>query len=297
MSVRKGVAAVLTVLIMMVLAVGAFGLAGCGKQPAGDEGSAAADKAGGSSDVNAIAPGTASSAAAEGEDEDVDTSPIKTIVDRERGWSRDVTWLTPRKFAIDVLENEALLHGVPASSMDYLIPGDSLVVLSGGVAEGTAEAIDMSAAAAPYARLWHASPVLGSGWNERFALYNDGTFIWAVNQMDGASRLRYILGFWDVQDNMLVLSAQVFIVWEGGEVVSNSDGHLGSYSSAEVIENPYIFAFTVNQLFALPLGAPKADGQRGLDTVTIGQQQYWDYTGQAVGAMDDFWLVLENALR
>jgi hypothetical protein len=46
--------------------------------------------------------------------------------------------------------------------------------------------------AAPYVGLWHGSPVLGSGWNERYLLYYDGTFLWLASQMDGEARTRYV---------------------------------------------------------------------------------------------------------
>ena len=146
----------------------------------------------------------------------------------------------------------------------------------------------LSEEAMAYSRLWHGSQVLGSGWSERFALYDDGSFIWGANQMDGANRLRYLAGTWDVRNGVLYLTAKLVIGWENGEVVAN-DGTT-SYGSAEVIMNPTVVVYQTEYALELPVSAITNDSSNGMDTAMFNQLQCWDYSGQAADAMNDFWI-------
>ena len=146
---------------------------------------------------------------------------------------------------------------------------------------------ELSAEAAPYARMWHASQVLGSGWNERFALYPDGSFIWGASQMDGESTIRFLAGTWDVKDGQLYLNSELIIGWEGGELVENTG--IASYASANVLLDPETIIYQVEYPLVLSVSAITTDNERGLDTVTFQNLQCWDYSGQEEGAMDDFW--------
>ena|GEM_PF-7081467 len=68
--------------------------------------------------------------------------------------------------------------------------------------------------------MWHASPVLGSGWSQRLCFLEDSTFIYAANEMDGETRERFITGEWSVNsDGLLTLVCREVLRWEGGEVV------------------------------------------------------------------------------
>jgi hypothetical protein len=154
-----------------------------------------------------------------------------------------------------------------------------------------ASASGLSAEAAPYARVWHGSPVLGSGWSERFALYGDGSFIWGANEMDGETRLRYMAGTWDVKEGQLLLTVALAVGWEGGEVVANNG--IASYASEQVILNPTIVSYQIdNEILTLPVGKITRDAERGLDTAVFNELQCWDYTAQGAGAMNGFWQVL-----
>ena len=146
----------------------------------------------------------------------------------------------------------------------------------------------LSEEALAYSRLWHGSQILGSGWSERFALYNDGSFIWGANQMDGANPLRFLAGTWDVRNGILYLNAKLVIGWEGGELVQN-DGTT-SYGSAEIIMNPTVVVYQTDFPLELPVSAITNDSSNGMDTVMLNQLQCWDYSGQADEAMSDFWM-------
>jgi uncharacterized membrane protein YgcG len=152
----------------------------------------------------------------------------------------------------------------------------------------------LSAQAQPYARLWHGNAVLGAGWSERFALADNGTFVWCANQMDGASRLRYLAGYWDIQNGTLVLDCLYAIAWEGGEEKTNN-GQYGSYGSSTVILNPTVVLYEIEETLELPVSSVSRDNQRGLDTVTFNQLKCWDYSAQASDALDDFLEALDKA--
>lgn len=66
---------------------------------------------------------------------------------------------------------------------------------------------------------WHGSPSVGSGYSDRFLLFDDGSFVYRENSMDGSSRLRELSGDWLAEGNHLVLEADSAVVLEGGEIV------------------------------------------------------------------------------
>jgi len=148
--------------------------------------------------------------------------------------------------------------------------------------------------AASYARVWHGSPVLAAGWSERFALHEDGTFLWGANEMDGASRLRYLTGTWEVRDGQLTLHATLAVNWDGGELVPN-DG-FASYGSDEVLKDYTVGVYAIDNELTLPIGEITFDGERGLDSVTINELQCWDCTAQSSDAFNGFWKILTSAL-
>ena len=80
--------------------------------------------------------------------------------------------------------------------------------------------------------VWHNSPVLGSGYNERLALRPDGSYIYAASQMDGLSRLRFASGNWYISGQRLNLQQTQEIHWVAGELVPG----YASWGTMEVIE-------------------------------------------------------------
>jgi hypothetical protein len=186
-----------------------------------------------------------------------------------------------------------------------LIDGDTLRVQDGSSSSaeqtypisgsnGNSTNSTLSSDPTSYARVWHGSPVMASGWSERFVLYDDGTFIWGANEMDGASRLRYLAGAWDIRNGTLTLDCYFAVVWEGGTEVQNN-GQLASYGSATVIQNPKVAVYQVSDTLELPVSGITHDKERDLDTVVFNELQCWDYSGQADGAVADFWNAVENA--
>jgi len=146
-----------------------------------------------------------------------------------------------------------------------------------------------------YARLWHGAPVVGAGYSERFALYDDGSFVWGANDMDGATRVRWLAGTWDIKGGELILACMLAVLWEGGSEQDNSDGHMGSYASPTVITGQQTAVYRIDQVFSMPVSGITTDVQRGLDTADFGTLQCWDYTSQADAMLADFWQIINSA--
>ena len=65
-------------------------------------------------------------------------------------------------------------------------------------------------------RGWHGSPVVGSGYNDRYLFLEDGSFYFAANQMS-IDRLRYMDGEWACDEDIVKLTVKRKIVIEGGK--------------------------------------------------------------------------------
>ncbi|MCL1913534.1 MAG: hypothetical protein FWG10_06610 [Eubacteriaceae bacterium] len=146
---------------------------------------------------------------------------------------------------------------------------------------------NLSAQAAPYARLWHGTQVMGADWSERFCLYADGSFIWGANMMDGKTRIRYLTGTWDVKNSQLLLNTKVAFCWEGGQMAPNTGGY--TFATSEVVLNPTVVAYQTDEQLVIPLGAISYDAMSGMDTAVFNELQCWDYSGREDEAMADFW--------
>ena len=90
--------------------------------------------------------------------------------------------------------------------------------------------------------MWHASPMLGSGWSLRLSFLDDSTFIYAASEMDGETRERFIKGEWSVSpEGLLTLFCREALMWEGGEVVP-AMGSMGTETeimNAEMVKVKY----------------------------------------------------------
>jgi hypothetical protein len=67
--------------------------------------------------------------------------------------------------------------------------------------------------------MWHAMPIVASGYSERFFLYADGRFEYATNQMDGTKRIISIAGIWKLEGNSLLASISSERYQQGGTIV------------------------------------------------------------------------------
>ena len=126
-----------------------------------------------------------------------------------------------------------------------------------------------------YAGLWHASPVLGSGFSVRLALNDDFTFLWAASEMDGLERVRFRSGAWTVDNGNLWLTVEDEVRWEGGREVSA----LGSMATeTEIVDAEVVTSkLTIPAVEQYEVSLVKEDAKFfDCKTVTIGVVQYWE---------------------
>jgi hypothetical protein len=141
----------------------------------------------------------------------------------------------------------------------------------------------------PFVAMWHASPVLGSGWNKRLMLAYDGSFVWAASQMDEETRIRYLWGTWGVSGGSLTLETALMLRRDGGRLV---DSNLTI--SGKALEGFELAPYAVSEKFTLPITTPEVDPDilpdREMYAITVSGEKYWYYAEQEV--LDEFWEVL-----
>jgi len=129
---------------------------------------------------------------------------------------------------------------------------------------------------ADYTGLWHASPVVGSGYSERLALNADRTFLWAASQMDGQERTRFRSGVWTADGGRLKLTTNEEIRWEGGREVPA----YASWGTDTVIEDARNVLVKLTESAEYKISPITVDTEvLGKRTVTIGGVQYWEMAG------------------
>ncbi|HHY64227.1 MAG TPA: hypothetical protein GX501_04190 [Clostridiaceae bacterium] len=109
--------------------------------------------------------------------------------------------------------------------------------------------------------LWHSMNVVGSGFAERYAFYEDGTFIYGANQMDD-DPLIYASGTWGVSDGKLKL----FIMEKLFR--SNDEGDV----DIKKIKPPEVASYSIKET--------GPDPETGRDTIAIGGVTYYNYDNQ-----------------
>ena len=126
---------------------------------------------------------------------------------------------------------------------------------------------------ADYVGLWHASPVMPSGYTQRLALNADASFIWAASQMDGQERTRFCSGTWSVAAGKLILVTTEQIRLEGGHEVPA----VASWGSDMVIMDAVIMVSRTADTKEYSL-SPVTNDNDVFDrrTLTIDGEQYWE---------------------
>ncbi|MBN2585970.1 MAG: YARHG domain-containing protein [Candidatus Fermentibacteraceae bacterium] len=83
------------------------------------------------------------------------------------------------------------------------------------------------------AGFWHGSAAVGSGYSDRFLLFEEGKFVYRGSSMDGSSRLEELSGMWSLDGGHLVLDADSASYLLGGDIIEP----YASWGSEYVIEN------------------------------------------------------------
>ena len=74
---------------------------------------------------------------------------------------------------------------------------------------------------------WHSMNMLAAGWDERYALHADGTYIYAASQINLSGSLIYMFGTWSVYEGALALFVERILSLEGAQIIH--DENLGDY--------------------------------------------------------------------
>ena len=134
-----------------------------------------------------------------------------------------------------------------------------------------------------YAGQWQDSPVVGSEYSERLALYADGTFYMGTSQMDGITRERFRCGTWSIEDGMLKLAVAERILWAGGAIEQDPAW------VTEVISDPEVVLVNKPDNLEYELSAATTDTQvNGKRTFTAGDKQYWELADEPDSLRNDY---------
>lgn len=124
---------------------------------------------------------------------------------------------------------------------------------------------------------WHASPVVGSGFSERYDFKPDGTFIYGCSEMNSLERTRYTEGYWYVDNGKLTLEVTSRIIWAGGETVESAIYMSGS----EIVDYEVIYeALDKPEIIAYDISSPEYNMEYGRYVITIGDTEFCDYFNQ-----------------
>ena len=130
------------------------------------------------------------------------------------------------------------------------------------------------------AGLWHAMPMVASGYAEIYALYENGMFVWRESEMDGESRLRERSGNWSLEGDTLVLLVGTDLVREGG-TLEPATGSVGTDSELTGFTETY-YDYFVPQEVRLGVSIPELvepeddpDLPAGMWRMVIGDREYW----------------------
>ena len=125
--------------------------------------------------------------------------------------------------------------------------------------------------------IWHIMPVLGSGWNDNYHFFQDGTFRYDYNEMDGEKRIINKSGNWSVKDNKLFLKITKKTVITGGEFIKASGSIATDYEIIKGIIEEVELSSPEEIIY--PLDSIKKDPENPhLFMIKIGGVKFWKFS-------------------
>ena len=124
--------------------------------------------------------------------------------------------------------------------------------------------------------LWHEMNMVGAGFSERYAFYEDGSFIYCHSQMDDSKRNLCKTGTWSFAADALQLTIKTRLVLEGGDV-------------RELLCDP-----PEKEVQKIAGAGKDEDTER--EMVTIGEVVYYRFDNQT-NLMDDYYELKDRAKR
>lgn len=137
----------------------------------------------------------------------------------------------------------------------------------------------------PFAGFWHAMNTVAEGFSARYALYDNGTFIYGSSQIDVFDREIYKAGTWSVADGELRLEVEARWVVPVGNIedIIPSDKLiiLAEVGLVKVIENP-------PEIETYSIAQTGKDSEAGRATIAIDSVTFYDFNDQA-DLFDEFY--------
>lgn len=119
--------------------------------------------------------------------------------------------------------------------------------------------------------VWQASPSVGSGMDDNFQFFADGSYKFNYNQMDGTKRILSYGGSWKVADNKLILIVEQMTVLIGGKWIKSS----GSIATEYEIEGGKILDLKVSPTKEMKLSLSKFVKEELHEATEIDGTKYW----------------------
>lgn len=124
--------------------------------------------------------------------------------------------------------------------------------------------------------LWHSDNVVGSGYSERYAFNEGGTFIYGTSQMDEYNRQLYATGVWSIENGNLKLEVDARLVEpleKIEDMVPSDELIILDWGVVKKIYNPPEVEF-------FSLAETGRDPETDMNTIAIGGVTYYDYNHQ-----------------
>lgn len=126
--------------------------------------------------------------------------------------------------------------------------------------------------------IWQASPSMGSGWNDTYRFWKDGSFRFHTSQMNCSARKIGYAGAWRIEGQQLILYIAERTVIEGGTLAPAGPACATQY---EIVGGDWrVQHLFVPEKMVLALSEITID-DLGYDlkrpTVFIANQQYWQF--------------------
>lgn len=124
--------------------------------------------------------------------------------------------------------------------------------------------------------LWHSQNAVAAGFDQRYALNEDGTFIYGTSQMDEFDLQLYAAGTWSIANGELKLEVGVRLVVPVGdikEIVPTDDLIILDRGVVKVVYNP-------PEVETYSIAKTGADPETGRNTITIDGVTFYDFNNQ-----------------
>lgn len=122
--------------------------------------------------------------------------------------------------------------------------------------------------------LWHASPVLASGWNETFGFYKSGKVVFRSNEMNCSNRVIWKSGKWKYEDGAFIILWEKRCLLQGGKLVKS----LGSCASDYEIENGVFSVENINSSSGIKYTVLKKGISFEKQLILINKVKFWKYS-------------------